>query len=400
MSEVVIDVRGLELRGFHGALEEEQREGQRFVFDVTLVAHDAGVRSDQLADTVDYTAVVARIREISNGQAVQPDRSARGGDRGRPPPALSGLARARPRAQARGPARRAGRVHGCHRRAQPALTRAYVGLGANLGDREGTIRRAVELLGAEPGVEVVAVSTLRETDPVGYADQPRFLNGAAAVETELAPARASRPAPGRRARARPRPRTGARATARGPSTSTCCSTAIEVVDEPGLTVPHPRLAERRFALEPLHELDPGLRLPDGRGRAGTARRAVTMRRMSHLDELDEYEAELELRLKREYSAVFSLFRYCIVTQDSTYLCNRHELKVLPQTTYPFFHLTMEDVWVWDKNRPTRIIPRAEVYTSSDVTIEELRGEGDGPALTPEALAQKLGETLGGDEEQL
>ena len=117
-----------------------------------------------------------------------------------------------------------------------------------------------------------------------------------------------------------------------------------------------------------------------------------MTRMSHLDELDDDEADLELRLKKEYSAVF------IVTQDSTYLCNRHELRVLPQTTYPFFHLTMEDVWVWDKNRPTRIIPRAEVYTSSDVTIEELRGEGDGPALTPEALAQKLGETLGGDEE--
>ena len=67
MSEVVIDVRGLELRGFHGALEEEQRRGQRFVFDVTLVAHDAGVRSDQLADTVDYTAVVARVREICEG---------------------------------------------------------------------------------------------------------------------------------------------------------------------------------------------------------------------------------------------------------------------------------------------------------------------------------------------
>ena len=67
MSEVVIDVRGLELRGFHGALEEEQRQGQRFLFDVTLVAHDAGVRSDHLADTVDYTAVVALIREISDG---------------------------------------------------------------------------------------------------------------------------------------------------------------------------------------------------------------------------------------------------------------------------------------------------------------------------------------------
>ena len=65
MSEVVIEVHGLELLGYHGALEEEQRSGQRFVFDVTLAAHDAGVRSDQLADTVDYTAVVARIRDLS-----------------------------------------------------------------------------------------------------------------------------------------------------------------------------------------------------------------------------------------------------------------------------------------------------------------------------------------------
>src|SRR5919106_4262181 len=67
------------------------------------------------------------------------------------------------------------------------MTRAYVGLGANLGDREQNLRRALELLGAEPGIEVVAVSSLRETDPVGYLDQPRFLNGACAVETELGP---------------------------------------------------------------------------------------------------------------------------------------------------------------------------------------------------------------------
>jgi dihydroneopterin aldolase len=68
VSEVVIEVRGLELLGYHGALEEEHRTGQRFVFDVTLVAHDAGVRSDNLADTVDYTEVVARVREVSDGQ--------------------------------------------------------------------------------------------------------------------------------------------------------------------------------------------------------------------------------------------------------------------------------------------------------------------------------------------
>ena len=66
---------------------------------------------------------------------------------------------------------------------------------------------------------------------------------------------------------------------------------------------------------------------------------------------------------------------------------------MPQASYPFFHLQMEDVWVWDKNRPTRIIPRAEVYTSGDVTVEELRGEGDEPRLTAEALAERIGEPL-------
>jgi dihydroneopterin aldolase len=65
VTEVVIDVEGLELRGFHGALPEEKKSGQRFLFDVQLVAHDAGIRSDQLADTVDYTEVVARVRAVN-----------------------------------------------------------------------------------------------------------------------------------------------------------------------------------------------------------------------------------------------------------------------------------------------------------------------------------------------
>jgi hypothetical protein len=122
--------------------------------------------------------------------------------------------------------------------------------------------------------------------------------------------------------------------------------------------------------------------------------------MSHLDELDEFEAKLELVLKREYTAVFGLFRYCILTQDATYLCNRLDLKVVPQSSYPFFHVRMEDVWVWDKNRPTRMIPRAEVYTSGDVTVEELRGEGDEPKLTAEALAERLGESLPTDDDAI
>lgn len=68
MSQMEIEIDGLELRGFHGATSQEKERGQRFLFDVWLLAHDAGVRSDQLADTIDYTQVVACIREISDGR--------------------------------------------------------------------------------------------------------------------------------------------------------------------------------------------------------------------------------------------------------------------------------------------------------------------------------------------
>ena len=141
--------------------------------------------------------------------------------------------------------------------------KAYVGLGANLGDREGTIRRAVALLAATPGVEVLRVSALRETEPIGYADQPRFLNGAAALATELgARELLDRLLAVELELGRVRgegPRFGPRAI-----DLDLLLYGDEVVNEPGLTVPHPRLAERRFALEPLHELDPELALPDGR----------------------------------------------------------------------------------------------------------------------------------------
>ena len=104
--------------------------------------------------------------------------------------------------------------------------------------------------------------------------------------------------------------------------------------------------------------------------------------MAHLDDLDEYEAELELRLKREYQAVFGLFRYCVLTPDATYLCNKLERTYAPQPAYPFIRLKLEDVWVWDKNRPTRIIPRTDIHTTQDVTIEELRPPETSPPLEP------------------
>ncbi len=144
------------------------------------------------------------------------------------------------------------------------MPRAYVGLGANLGPREVTLLRAVDLLAAEPGIEVLEVSRLRESDPVGKTDQPEFLNGAVAVETELSP-RELLDALLRVEQELGRVRDGERW---GPRTIDLDLLVYgdEIVDEPGLRVPHPWLHERRFALEPLVELEPELEVP-GKGRA-------------------------------------------------------------------------------------------------------------------------------------
>jgi len=63
--EVVLEIYGLQVFAHHGVLESERLEGQSFLIDVTLVAHDAGVRSDKLSDTVDYTRVAACVREVA-----------------------------------------------------------------------------------------------------------------------------------------------------------------------------------------------------------------------------------------------------------------------------------------------------------------------------------------------
>ena len=139
------------------------------------------------------------------------------------------------------------------------MTRAYVGLGTNLGDREGMLRAALGQLADEVGVEIVAVSSFLDTDPVGITDQPRFLNAAAALETELPPCELLArllAIENRLGRTREGPRFGPRTI-----DLDLLLYGDETIDEPGLTVPHPRLHERLFALEPLMELDPALVVP-------------------------------------------------------------------------------------------------------------------------------------------
>jgi 2-amino-4-hydroxy-6-hydroxymethyldihydropteridine diphosphokinase len=142
------------------------------------------------------------------------------------------------------------------------VTVAYVGLGANLGDREARIRRAAELIDAR------RLSTVIETEPWGFADQPLFLNAVAEVETEL-DARELLDLLLDVERRLGRVRDGRRFGPREIDLDLLLYGAA-TIDEPGLTVPHPFLLERAFVLEPLAELVPKLEIPGN----GTVREAL------------------------------------------------------------------------------------------------------------------------------
>jgi 2-amino-4-hydroxy-6-hydroxymethyldihydropteridine diphosphokinase len=139
--------------------------------------------------------------------------------------------------------------------------RGYLGLGSNVGDRAGNLARAAAALPAH-GVEVVAASSLYDTEPVGeILDQPEFLNACLAVETALAPdallaaAKAVERELGREAGG---PRHGPRPI----DVDVLLLGDLEWRGE-RLTLPHAEVTSRRFVMVPLLELEPGLTLPDG-----------------------------------------------------------------------------------------------------------------------------------------
>ena len=140
------------------------------------------------------------------------------------------------------------------------MVKAFVGLGSNLGEREVTLRAAIGRLRGLPDVEVLQVSAFRDTEPVGPVDQPRFLNGAVELETGLT-ARALLGALLELERSFGRDRSAG--PLHGPRTLDLDLLLYgnETIDEPLLNVPHPRLHERQFVLEPLAELDPDLEVP-------------------------------------------------------------------------------------------------------------------------------------------
>jgi 2-amino-4-hydroxy-6-hydroxymethyldihydropteridine diphosphokinase len=138
------------------------------------------------------------------------------------------------------------------------VAEVYLGLGSNVGDRVGHLRRA--LLALRVAVAIEKVSSLWETEPVGMRDQPNFLNAALRARTDQSPRAllaaliAIEQRLGRRRRAPD-----------GPRTIDLDLLAYDgrSIDEPGLVVPHPRMEGRRFVLAPLAEIAPALRLRAG-----------------------------------------------------------------------------------------------------------------------------------------
>jgi 2-amino-4-hydroxy-6-hydroxymethyldihydropteridine diphosphokinase len=137
------------------------------------------------------------------------------------------------------------------------LKTAFLSLGSNLGDREALLNQAIERLQAA-GVRTVRRSTIHETEPQDYRDQPWFLNMAVEVETDLAPLallatiQQIEAEMGRQ-----------RTVPKGPRTIDIdiLFYANLIIATPELEVPHPRLTERRFVLDPLSEIAPDLRHP-------------------------------------------------------------------------------------------------------------------------------------------
>ncbi|MGI6264905.1 MAG: 2-amino-4-hydroxy-6-hydroxymethyldihydropteridine diphosphokinase [Acutalibacteraceae bacterium] len=150
------------------------------------------------------------------------------------------------------------------------MSRALLGLGANLGDREDTLARAIDALNALPRTAVKRASSLYETAPVGYADQPDFLNLVAELETTLAPhallgaCLGIEAALGRRRSFPNAPRVVDIDLLRYDD-QTC--------DTPDLILPHPRMAQRAFVLVPLAELFPDHTV-DGWDFAGALKRVA------------------------------------------------------------------------------------------------------------------------------
>jgi 2-amino-4-hydroxy-6-hydroxymethyldihydropteridine diphosphokinase len=163
--------------------------------------------------------------------------------------------------------------------ASSRVTVAYVGLGSNLSGPEGQIRAALDALGRLPHTSVTACSSLYRTAPVGRVDQPDFVNAVARVETGLSARELLEGLQAIEAR-----QGRVRSTPNAPRTLDLdlLLWGEAVVSEPGLEVPHPRMHERAFVLQPLAEIAPMARVP-GHGSVAELLARVAAQRVERID---------------------------------------------------------------------------------------------------------------------
>ena len=253
-----IRIRGLEVWANHGVYEEEARLGQRFVLDMTLRldTRRAGL-GDELERSVDYGEACHFAADFLRGHRYR-------------------LIEAAAEHCAMALLERWDSLEGLtlelHKPSAPiglpfadvsvridrAWHRAYIALGSNLGDRRAALEGAVEALRALPHCRLGPVSGFIETEPFGYTEQPEFLNGCLGLDTLLEPLelldalQAIEQAAHRE-----------RKIHWGPRTLDLDLLFYDglVLDTERLTLPHPGVPERRFVLEPMCEIAPGLRHP-------------------------------------------------------------------------------------------------------------------------------------------
>ncbi|NDL66548.1 2-amino-4-hydroxy-6-hydroxymethyldihydropteridine diphosphokinase [Anaerotalea alkaliphila] len=260
-----IIIKGLEVFAFHGVLPEETSMGQKFILDmeVFLDLQSAGL-TDRLEGTLHYGHLSREALEAFRKDTCQLIEAAAENVchallEGHPQIREILLTVKKPRAP----------IH-LHLE-YPAVQvrrkwhRAYVALGSNLGDREETIRQALERMGKERGIRLGRCSTLVETEPVGYLEQGPFINGVVELRTLLEPAVLLE-----KLQEMENALHRERIIRWGPRTIDLDILLYDdlVLEGGDLIVPHPRMLERGFVMEPLKEIAPYVLHPLERKRIG------------------------------------------------------------------------------------------------------------------------------------
>ncbi|MCO7176951.1 2-amino-4-hydroxy-6-hydroxymethyldihydropteridine diphosphokinase [Sporolactobacillus kofuensis] len=253
-----IRLNRMQFYGYHGALPEEQRIGQRFDVDLALICdlYQAGI-TDQLDQTVNYADVYTQVKEIVEGPAWALIETVAEKIAEKILSQFDAVQGCRVKVIKPNPPI-AGHYESVSVEIERQRTIAYLGLGSNIDDREGFLERALDALQADPKIHVERCSSIYETDPYGPVDQNDFLNMIVQIQTLLPPMALLRTLHDIEADL---DRT--REVHWGPRTIDLDLLTFDqmITRTEKLSLPHPEIARRAFVLKPFAEIAPHLVVP-------------------------------------------------------------------------------------------------------------------------------------------